>query len=100
MTKRLVSVILIVFFAFSFLSAGEKVTITGVVQALETDDEGGAISTYLETAEDSITIAATGKGLELNKYVGYKVEITGVITSDEDGDSVIKVESYTVEDDE
>jgi len=78
-------------------NAFESITVTGYVRMLDSDDDGNTTSVYIETAdEEYFYIVSKGKGLELNDLVDSLVEVSGTVSKDEDGDSVIAVLAFKV----
>ncbi len=79
-------------------------TITGVISAIEWDDNdnviGIAISVTVESEDDTevvdYIIGDTEKGKELFNYIDKKVKAVGTVKTDEDGNLWIDVNKYTI----
>lgn len=76
--------------------AGETVTITGVVQAVDWDEEDNVIAVTISTDDGEFYVENSGKGVELLKMVDKKVKVTGNVSTDEDGFKTITVNSFEV----
>jgi len=92
MTKH--ALVLILCSVLLFLSAQETVTLTGTIRQLDSDEDGNPISVFLETEEGDYTISVKGKGVSLLAHVDDRVHVTGVLSTDEDGDEVLLVTSF------
>lgn len=88
-------------FVAPLANASQSVTVTGYVRSWDSDEDGNTIAVYIETSEEEFFyVAAKGKGLELNELEDKMVEVSGTVSKDEDGDSVITVSAYKVIDEE
>ena len=94
MKKGLLLAALVVMPIFAVIYATEQTVLTGIIRGLEEDEDGNAVSVYLESDDEIVYIAPQGKGVELNNHVGKRVEIQGVLSKDSDGDSLITITSY------
>ncbi len=84
-----------------------EVTITGLVEDIDWDDEDNVLAIALTVAvdqepEDELTesegylVALESKGKELLNWIGATVKVTGVIETDEEGRKTIYVKEYEV----
>jgi len=79
-------------------SQGEQ-TIVGEVFAEQYDANGDvSMVSILDDTWGAVLVAPSGKGGELLTQVGTVVEATGDIAETEEGDYVIKVDSYRIVD--
>ena len=75
----------------------KKVTLTGIITAVDWDEDDNVIAVSISTPEEEeYIIEDTPEGEELLDLVFQNVRVTGVIEEDEYGDRIITVESYEV----
>lgn len=76
--------------------AGKEVTVTAIVEAADTDDEGNATAVGLwdDVNWKWYTVGEGGKGKELFKLIGKTVKATGTVKKDERGEKTITVLKY------
>ena len=78
-----------------------EVTLTGVIEASDEDDQGKVTSVALSCMNDLgeydyYRIENTGKGRDLIKQVGETVKITGQLRTDKARHRTLSVEAYRV----
>jgi hypothetical protein len=76
--------------------AGEEMTITGVVQAADWDDEDNVIAVTILADGEEYFVENNAKGKELLEQVGKSVRATGMVETDEDGFRSITVSSFEI----
>ena len=106
-----VALLAIVALAASSVPRTEEVTITGVVNPVEWDDEDNATAVAItvsseiepeeeeeepETIEEDYYVADNEKGKELLEHIGKTVEATGTVVEDEEGTKTITVIGFKV----
>jgi hypothetical protein len=101
--KRLVRVAM-VFAALSLvcvaplLAATDEVELNGMIYASEWDDNGNVTAVVIETeGGEEIAVSKSGKGLELLKLEDRLVTVSGMITSDHDGNKTITITRYLIQ---
>jgi hypothetical protein len=93
----------------SNLIAQDEETYTGVVKGVEWDDDGNTIAAVLvfdfeeenelgdiETITIEYIIEDDDMGKQLYELVGKTVEVIGVLSEDDEGQNLLKVESFTL----
>jgi DNA/RNA endonuclease YhcR with UshA esterase domain len=70
----------------------EPVTVTGVVTEVK-NKKGKVIGAAIQTDKDTITVVKKGKGADLFKMMGKKIEATGTV-AEKKGKKYIYVKSY------
>ena len=84
----------------SAMAFAESVTLTGALEAYETDEDGNAISVMLISDDGrEVVVDTSGEGAALLQHVGSRVTVEGSIASSEEGSDVITVSSFTLVDD-
>jgi len=79
----------------------KKVTLTGIITAVDWDDDDNVIAVSISTPdEEEYIIEDTPEGEELLDLVFQNVRITGIIEENEYGDKSINVDSHEVLDEE
>ncbi len=75
---------------------GKEVTVTGVVEAAEEDDQGNATAVGIWDAKNFkwYAVGEGGKGKELLKLVGKTLKVTGTVTAKDEWEEVITVVRY------
>ena len=76
-----------------------EMTISGVVMAIEWDDDDDVTEIELSTDDDSYYIEKNALWDELADLCDSQVEVTGVITEEKDGTKQILVTAYEALDD-
>lgn len=123
MTKRIKALVLGTFVFAFFVAMGaaayfiphtDEVTITGIVNPVEWDEDDNVTSVAITVSHESepeeedepvvITedyfVANNDKSKELHTLLGKTVEAAGTVEEDEDGNKTITVSSYKVIEDE
>ena len=76
---------------------GVETTISGIVIPIDWDDYDDVTSVAIQTSdEDEYIVDKNKKGKELLDFIGEEVEVTGFVREDEDGNSIIKINEYSV----
>ena len=70
----------------------KEITIVGVVEEYEEEDTGLIIA----TDEDDYVVELNKQGKKLSQEVGMDVEVTGVVTKDDDGTTRITIKKFEV----
>jgi len=78
------------------VASDEDMTITGTVSVSEWSDDGEAKAVVISADGDVYAVYSTGKGVELLKLVGKKLQATGTVETDEIGAKTITVLDYEV----
>jgi hypothetical protein len=77
-----------------------KKTIEGTVEVGDTDDDGNVVSVSIWDADEgAVLITKAGKGGDLLRMIGARVEVTGTLRhreNDPDYDAEMDVQSYKV----
>ena len=74
----------------------KEITISGVINAIEWDDEGNVISVELSTDDLDYIIEPNQLGKELFDCIGEEVEVVGSVTQDSDKNDCIRITSYKI----
>ena len=72
---------------------GKEVTIVGVVEEIEDESGSGVI---IATDEDDYLVEFNKQGKRLSQEVDMDVEVTGIVTKDEEGTKRISVTKFEV----
>jgi hypothetical protein len=72
---------------------GKEVTIVGVVEEIEDESGGGVI---IATDDDDYLVELDKQGKRLSQEVDMDVEVTGIVTKDEEGTKRISVTKFEV----
>lgn len=78
------------------VAGDEDVTIIGTVSVSEWSDDGEAKAVVISADDDVYTVYSTGKGVELLKLIGNKLQATGTVETDEIGAKTITILDYEV----
>ena len=102
--KERLLIVLLVFAALTLvcvaplLAATDEVELNGMIYASEWDDSGNVTAVVIETEEgEEIAVSKSGKGLELLKLEDRLVKVSGMITSDDDGNKTITITRYLIQ---
>jgi hypothetical protein len=71
----------------------KEITIVGVVEEYEEEEDTGLI---IATDEDDYVVELNKQGKRLSQEVGMDVEVTGVVTKDDDGTKRITIKKFEV----
>ncbi len=74
--------------------SGKEVTIFGILEEIENDDD--SIGLILATDEEDYIVELDKKGKELLDEIDKDVEVTGIVTKNEDGVKHITISSFEV----
>lgn len=72
---------------------GKEVTIVGVVEEIEDESDSGVI---IATDDDDYVVEPNKQGKRLSQEVDMDVEVTGIVTKDEEGTKRISVTKFEV----
>jgi ABC-type glycerol-3-phosphate transport system substrate-binding protein len=82
----------------STFAVAEQVEINGTVFASEWDANDNVVVVVIATEDgEEITVANSGKGMELLKLEAVNVKATGIIITDENARKIITISHYTVQ---
>ncbi len=102
MRKKLLSVLVSVLLIMSFISVthvtayADKITIVGIVTAIEFDDNDKVVSVTIDTANGYYDVTDNAAGKELLKLLDKNVSTTGIVGEDKDGNRTITIETYEI----
>ncbi len=105
MGKRKVStgsclfVCVIIIFAAAVGVCADKITITGVVVAMDWDDKDNVVAVSIETDSELYYVSENAAGEKLRELLDRGVKVTGIPGKDEEGNKTIAVETYEILDD-
>jgi len=72
-------------------------TIKGVIFPTDWDDDDNIVAVVIDTEdEDEYFVTQNKKGKELCALVGKKIEVTGTVSEEKDGNRVLEVKSYNI----
>ena len=75
----------------------KEYTIRGVIFPTDWDEDDNIVAVVIDTEdEDEYFVSQNKKGRELCALVGKKIEVTGVVSEEQDGNRVLDVKRYNI----